>query len=142
MQSTFNPERSFIRAALVVALGITGAAGAQTLPQASPEGSVQQTLRSQQKWIFAYTGRLPLDPLEAWNQQPATVHMDGDRVILSVAPPYRDTKSVFPLQVQADGFSFDWPGQAKFFMRLDEKEPNAPFKGRTGDTTVWLLRTQ
>lgn len=102
MQSLFNSKLSFARAALVVAFGITGAIDAQTLSKASAEGSVQQVLRSQQKWIFAYTGRLPVDPLDAWNQQPATVYI--------------------------------------FFMRLDEKE--APFKGRTGDMTIWLLRTQ
>lgn len=142
MQPQSNLERFIAGAGLAIALGVTGAAGAQTLPQALPEGSVQQILRSQQKWIFAYTGRLPLDPLDAWNQQPATVQTDGERLILSVAPPYKDIRSFFPLQVHADGFTFDWPGHAKFFMRLDEKEASAPFKGRTGDMTIWLLRTQ
>ena len=122
---------------------LTSAIGSvQAQQPVSAEGAVQGVLRSTQKWLFAHTSRLPLDPLEIWNQWPATVDIDGDHVRLNVLRPYRDMPSVFALQVQAAGFTFDWPGHAEFFMRLDATDANAPFKGRTRNMTIWLLRTQ
>jgi len=104
-------------------------------------GSTQAVLHSQQTWLFAHTSQFPLGPLESWNQWPATVDTDGDRVTLNVINPFSSTY-VFALQVQADGFGFNWPGHAEFFMRLEATDANAPFKGRTGNMTIWLLRTQ
>lgn len=129
------------RMLLLVVVALTSAIGSVRAQQpVSNVSSVQTILHSQQKWLFAHTSRLPLDPLESWNQWPATVDMDGDRVRLNVIRPW-GAASVFTLQVQAAGFTFDWLGHAEFFMRFDATDANAPFKGRSGNMTIWLLRT-
>lgn len=132
-------RRKVLASLAVPALVVTGALAQK---RDSAEGSVQAALRSSHKWLFAHTSRLPLDPLEAWNQWPATVEMEGARVRLNVFQAFKDVTLTLILKVQDDGFTFEWPGHADFFMRLDTADVNAPFKGRTGDMTIWLLRTK
>ena len=109
---------------------------------ASIESSVESVLRSQEKWLFAYTNRRPLDPLESWNQHPATVDRDGESLKLRVLTPYTGATSVYPLQLRAGGFTFEREGVGEYFMRLDAADANAPFKGEVGERTIWLLRSR
>ena len=139
MKSICHSHFLFVFAVLLVLALAVGSVRAQQ--PLSAMGSAQATLHSQQKWLFAHTSLLPLGPLESWNQWPATVDTDGDRLTLNVINPIGTTYA-FALQVQADGFGFDWPGHAAFFMRLQATDANAPFKGQTGNMTIWLLRTQ
>jgi hypothetical protein len=131
------------RAVLVLFFMLTSvtesARSQQTLPN---ESSVEAVLRSQEKWIFAYTNRRPLDPLESWNQHPATIDRDGEGFRLKVLTPYTGATSIYPLQLQAGGFSFQREGVGEYFMRLEAAAVNAPFKGEVGDRTIWLLRAK
>lgn len=133
-------NRRMVLALLAVPASAVTAALAQ--PRASAEGPVRAALRAHPKWLFAHTSRLPLDPIETWNQWPATVVMEGGRVRLDVFQAFKEVTLTFILEVQGDGFAFHWLGHADFFLRLDAADADAPFKGRTGDMTIWLLRTK
>ena len=131
-------RRRFLLLALVTSL--VGSSRAQQ--PVSTERLVRDLLQTHHKWVFAYTVRLPLDPLEIWDQNPATISRDGDGLSLKILSSHTGYISTHPLMIRPDGFAFELTGYGQVFMRLDSVDSKAPFKGQVGDKTYWLLRAQ